>query len=77
MSQSTAKVVRHALAEALGLAGSAANADGRTVDVAGAAALLHTTPGAIYVRRQRGQMPTPITRRPLVWRTADVLAMEG
>lgn len=46
-----------------------------TVDVTGAAALLHTTVGAIYVRRARGKMPRPMTRRPLVWRTADVLAM--
>jgi hypothetical protein len=49
---------------------------GPTVDVAGAAALLHTTVGAIYVRRARGKMPRPISRKPLVWRTADVLAMK-
>lgn len=49
-------------------------APGETVDVAGAAALLHTTVKAIYERRRTGQMPTPITRRPLVWRKADLLA---
>jgi hypothetical protein len=64
--------VRHCLAEALGVA-DAANTQLETVDVAGAAALLHTTPRAIYVRAQRGQMPKPITRRPLVWRKADLL----
>jgi hypothetical protein len=44
-----------------------------TVDVAGAAALLHTTVRAIYQRRHEGQMPTPLTRRPLVWRKADLI----
>jgi hypothetical protein len=44
-----------------------------TVDVKGAAALLHTTPRAIYQRRHAGQMPTPVSRRPLVWRKADLL----
>lgn len=45
-----------------------------TVDVDGAAALLHTTKRAIYERRRVGGMPTPISRRPLVWRKADLLA---
>lgn len=71
------QAVRHALAEALGLVGEPANVDGPTVDVQGAAALLHTTVRGIYVRRQRGKMPRPICRKPLVWRTADVLAMQG
>lgn len=75
MTQTARQHVRHALAEALSLV-PAANTDGPTVDVAGAAALLHTSVGAVYVRRARGRMPRPISRRPLVWRTADVLAMK-
>lgn len=71
------KPIRHALAEALSLNPSAADVKGPTVNVAGAAALLHTTRGSIYMRRQRGLMPRPLTRKPLVWRTADVLAMKG
>lgn len=66
-------MVRHALAEALGVVDEA-DTHLDTVDVAGAAALLHTTVKAIYERRRTGQMPTPITRRPLVWRKADILA---
>ena len=50
---------------------------GLTVDVKGAAALLHTTARAIYVRHQRGQMPRPLPGRRLVWRTADLLATKG
>lgn len=48
---------------------------GETVDVKGAAVLLHTTPRAIYVRHQRGQMPAPIpgSGRRLVWRKSDLL----
>lgn len=49
---------------------------GPTVDVSGAAALLHCSKRQIFNRRARGEMPTPISRRPLVWRTADVLAMK-
>jgi hypothetical protein len=44
-----------------------------TVDVDEAAVLLKTTPRAIYVRHQRGQMPTPLPGRRLLWRKADVL----
>lgn len=46
-----------------------------TVDVEGAAALLKTTVRAIYERRRAGSMPTPITRRPLVWRKVDLLKL--
>lgn len=67
--------VRHALAEALGIVEEEALPD-ETVDVAGAARLLHTTVRAIYERRRVGKMPTPMTKRPLVWRKADVLAIE-
>src|SRR5437763_1919793 len=49
--------VRHALAEALALdpacAQTFADTSLETVDVAGAASLLHTTPRAIYVRYSR------------------------
>lgn len=68
----SARRVRHALAEALGVVDQA-DTDGDTVDVAGAAALLHTTVRAIYQRRHEGQMPTPLTKRPLVWRKADLI----
>ena len=68
-------MVRHALAEALGVV-EEADLRLETVDVAGAAALLHTTVRAIYQRRHAGQMPVPLCRRPLVWRKADLLAME-
>jgi hypothetical protein len=62
-----------ALAQALGI-GLAANVDGPTVDVEGAAVLLHCTPRAVYVRHQRGQMPKPLPgARRLVWRVADLL----
>ena len=64
--------IRHALAEALG-AVSYADTHLSTVDVAGAAALLHTTARAIYVRAQRGQMPRRLPGRRLIWRTADLL----
>lgn len=66
--------VRHALAEALGVVEAPA-VDGATVDVDGAAQLLHCSRRAVYDRRRRGRMPRPISRKPLVWRTADVLAM--
>lgn len=46
-----------------------------TVDVAGAAALLKTTVRGIYQRRHAGQMPVPLSRRPLVWRRADLLKL--
>lgn len=46
-----------------------------TVNVEGAAKLLHTTVRAIYERRRIGQMPTPISRRPLVWRRVDLLKL--
>lgn len=62
----------HALAAALGMI-EEADTSGETVDVRGAAALLHTSVRAIYVRRQVGKMPVPVTRRPLVWRKADLL----
>ena len=67
-------VARHCLAEALGVE-ARADTSLETVDVAGAAVLLHTTAEAIYVRRARGQMPRPICRRPLVWRKRDLLEM--
>ena len=52
---------------------SAAN-DAETVDVKGAAKLLHTTPRVIYVRHERGQMPRPLPgSKRLVWRKADLL----
>lgn len=51
-----------------------AAAAGDTVDVKGAAKLLRTTPRAIYVRHQRGQMPRPIRgAKRLLWRKADVI----
>jgi len=70
--------VRHALAEALildtGYAEDLIKAASETVDVNGAAALLHTTPRAIYVRHQRGQMPDPVRgAKRLLWRKADLL----
>lgn len=46
---------------------------GETVDVKGAAILLHTSMRAIYVRHQRGQMPKPLPGRRLVWRKIDLL----
>jgi len=46
-----------------------------TVDVAGAARLLHTTEGAIYARHRRGLMPRRLPGRRLVWRTADLLRL--
>ena len=76
-SATSRRPVRHALAEALGLDEAATarvtDLNLETVDVAGAAALLHTTPRAIYVRHQRGQMPKPLRGRRLVWRKADLL----
>lgn len=66
----------HALAAALGIE-EKPDTKLETVGVAGAARLLHTSKGSIYMRRARGQMPRPLSRRPLVWRTADVLAMKG
>lgn len=48
--------------------------ESETVDVKGAAALLHTTVPAIYERRRRGQMPPPVRgAKRLVWRKADLL----
>jgi len=68
-----ARQVRHALAEALGVA-EPVDISLETVDVKGAAALLHTTPRVIYVRHQRGQMPKPLPgSRRLIWRKADLL----
>ena len=64
----------HALAAALGI-DRPADVSLETVNVAGAAALLHTSPRAIYVRHQRGQMPRPLPGRRLVWRKADVLRL--
>ena len=68
--------VRHALAEALGVTESLPPEAKlpATMGVKDAARLLGCTPGAIYVRRNRGQLPTPIQARPLRWRTADLLA---
>src|ERR1041384_2680852 len=72
--------VRHALAEALRLDPTAVGFDDpflETVDGEGAAKLLQTTPRAVYVRHQRGQMPRPVggakgaKGRPL-WRQADL-----
>lgn len=63
--------VRRVLEERFG----AADTSGETVDVAGAAKLLQTTVRAIYQRRHAGQMPTPLSRRPLVWRKADLLRL--
>lgn len=60
------KAVREAVAEAM-------NTSAETVDVNGAAALLHTTPQAIRMRSQRGQMPRRLPGRRLIWRKADVL----
>lgn len=74
MGASAASPVRHALAAALGVV-DRADTNGETVDVAGAASLLHTTVRAIYERRRTGKMPTPVTRRPLVWRKADLLKL--
>ena len=47
--------------------------DDTTVDVEGAALLLHTTAEGIYSRRARGQLPPPLCRKPLVCRKADLL----
>jgi hypothetical protein len=71
---SAARPIHHALAEALGVTDEA-ELRLETVDVAGAAALLHTSERAIYVRRQRGQMPTPLPGRRLVWRKIDLLKL--
>jgi hypothetical protein len=71
VKQPPTTAVRHALAEALGVADVDTSLE--TVDVAGAAKLLHTTVRGIYQRRHAGQMPVPVTRRPLVWRKADLL----
>lgn len=62
------------IANALEKLASGTDAANDTVDVKGAAALLHTTPRVIYVRHESGQMPRPLpgTRR-LVWRKADLL----
>jgi len=56
------------------LAAPTAVANTETVDVKGAAELLHTTPRVIYVRHQKGQLPKPIPgSRRLIWRKADLL----
>jgi hypothetical protein len=68
-------VIRHALAEALGVV--EVKAAGPTWTWTGRRALLHCTKRAIYDRRRRGKMPRPLTKKPLVWKTADVLAMRG
>jgi hypothetical protein len=73
-----ARQIRHALAEALAIdpvyAEDMIKTASETVDVHGAAALLKTTPRAIYVRHQRGQMPEPVRgARRLVWRKEDLL----
>ena len=47
--------------------------DDTTVNVEGAALLLHTTVSSIYSRNQRGQLPPPLCNKPLVWRKADLL----
>jgi hypothetical protein len=61
-----------ALEKLVGPPAAAANTE--TVDVKGAAELLHTTPRVIYVRHQKGQMPRPIPgSRRLIWRRADLL----
>lgn len=60
------RAVREAVAEAL-------NTSLETLDVKEAAKLLKTTPGAIYVRHKRGQMPRRLPGRRLVWRKADLL----
>jgi hypothetical protein len=69
----------HGLAEVARLQGTTGPApiDGPTVDVDGAARLLHTSRGAVYQLRRRGRMPRPLTARPLVWRVADLIAMKG
>lgn len=72
---SPARQVRHALAEALGVT-ERADLSLETVDVKGAARILHTTVAAIYTRRHAGKMPPPISKRPLVWRRADLLTLE-
>lgn len=48
-------------------------APSETVNIEEAAKLLKTTPRALYQRRHSGRMPTPITKRPLVWRKSDLL----
>lgn len=56
------------------LAAPAVAENTETVDVKGAAELLHTTPRVIYVRHQKGQMPKPLPgSRRLIWRRADLL----
>lgn len=66
----------HALAAALGVT-EQPRTEGPTVDVAGAARLLHVSIQSIYSRRRDGKLPRPIQRRPLVWRVADLLDREA
>lgn len=56
------------------IAGAQQSVPSETVDVQEAAAVLKTTPRAIYVRHQRGQMPRPLPGRKLLWRKADLLS---
>lgn len=69
--------VRHALMEAVRLDPDRVETGDllETVDLEGAAAILHTSPRAVYTRYSRGKMPRPITRKPLVWRRADLLRL--
>ena len=63
------------IAEALErLAGAQRSPSSETVDVKEAAVLLKTTPRAVYVRHQRGQMPRPLPGRKLLWRKSDLLS---
>ncbi|HEY2848340.1 MAG TPA: hypothetical protein VGI97_00555 [Gemmatimonadaceae bacterium] len=75
MSESTAAILRTLERIATALERQASPVDvSETVDVKEAAALLKTTPRAIYVRHQRGQMPKPLPgAKRLLWRKADLL----
>ena len=58
--------------EALG-ASSQPVLHGLTVNIEGAAEILHTTVPGIRMRRSRGKMPEPLTKNPLVWKVSDLL----
>jgi hypothetical protein len=66
---------RHALAEALGVAEQPRIDTNATAGVREACALLRCSLRTLRQRRADGRLPRPITRRPLLWRTADLLAM--
>jgi hypothetical protein len=71
--RATARSLLERIADALDKLSAPAEPS-ETVDVEGAAVLLHTTKRAIYERRRRGQMPPPVRgAKRLVWRKVDLL----